>query len=70
MSVLQIIINVIIKVFVIFQFPFFRHGETPSDEQVNAFVEICDAFIRKNPLEIIGMSMLSFCKQGDILQCQ
>ncbi|KAK2176308.1 hypothetical protein NP493_672g01027 [Ridgeia piscesae] len=29
------------------------HGETPSDEQVNAFVEICDAFIRKNPLEII-----------------
>ncbi|KAI0231116.1 mRNA-capping enzyme [Lamellibrachia satsuma] len=29
------------------------HGETPSDEQVNAFVKICDTFIRKNPLEII-----------------
>ena len=70
MSVLQIIINVILKVFVIFLFPFFRHGETPSDEQVNAFVEICDAFIRKNPLEIIGRSMLSFCKQGHIIKCR
>ena len=41
-----------------FQLAFFRHGEAPSEEHVNAFVKICDTFIRKNPLEIIGTSVL------------
>jgi mRNA-capping enzyme len=31
------------------------HGETPSKEVVKAFFLICDEFIKKNPLEIIGM---------------
>lgn len=31
------------------------HGETPSKEVVKAFFSICDEFIRKNPLEIIGV---------------
>lgn len=30
------------------------HGETPSVEQTKAFVDICDKFIRTNPLESIG----------------
>ncbi|XP_068216244.1 mRNA-capping enzyme isoform X2 [Palaemon carinicauda] len=31
------------------------HGECPTVEQVSAFVNICDAFIRKNPLEVIAV---------------
>ncbi|XP_037799938.1 mRNA-capping enzyme-like [Penaeus monodon] len=31
------------------------HGECPSVDQVNTFVDICDRFIRKNPLEIIAV---------------
>ena len=31
------------------------HDETPSDDQTNAFVRICESFIRSNPLEIIGV---------------
>jgi len=30
-------------------------GETPSPEQVGAFVNICDKFIRENPLKAIGI---------------
>jgi mRNA-capping enzyme len=31
------------------------HGETPSEDVVKAFFFICDEFIKKNPLDIIGM---------------
>lgn len=31
------------------------HGETPSVEQTKAFIQICDTFMRKSPLEIIGV---------------
>ncbi|XP_076036152.1 mRNA-capping enzyme-like isoform X2 [Oratosquilla oratoria] len=31
------------------------HGECPSVDQVNTFVDICDKFIRKNPLEIVAV---------------
>lgn len=31
------------------------HGETPSFEQTRAFIDICDKFIRTNPLESIGV---------------
>ncbi|GBN11275.1 mRNA-capping enzyme [Araneus ventricosus] len=31
------------------------HGECPSVEQTNTFIEICQKFISKNPLEIIGV---------------
>ncbi|XP_045584174.1 mRNA-capping enzyme [Procambarus clarkii] len=31
------------------------HGECPNQDQVNAFSDICDKFIRKNPLEIIAV---------------
>lgn len=30
------------------------HGETPSKEQTRTFIDICDKFIRTNPLETIG----------------
>ncbi len=30
------------------------HGETPNAEQTSAFVNLCDKFIRTNPLECIG----------------
>jgi mRNA-capping enzyme len=30
------------------------HGETPSEDAVKEFFRVCDEFIRKNPLEIIG----------------
>ena len=31
-----------------------RHGETPSVEQTQTFINICDGFIRQRPLDIIG----------------
>lgn len=31
------------------------HGETPSSQQTNLFIHVCDKFIRENPLEIIGI---------------
>jgi mRNA-capping enzyme len=31
------------------------HGETPSEGVVKAFFFICDEFIKKNPLDVIGM---------------
>ncbi|KAG5318222.1 MCE1 enzyme, partial [Pseudoatta argentina] len=31
------------------------HGETPSEEQTRAFVQLCSSFIAHNPLEIIGV---------------
>ncbi|XP_011164113.1 mRNA-capping enzyme [Solenopsis invicta] len=31
------------------------HGETPSEEQTRAFVQLCSNFIAHNPLEIIGV---------------
>ncbi|KAG7157861.1 mRNA-capping enzyme-like, partial [Homarus americanus] len=31
------------------------HGECPNQDQVNTFTDICDKFIRKNPLEIIAV---------------
>ena len=34
---------------------FLSHGETPSTEQVDMFVRVCDHFIRQKPLEIIGV---------------
>lgn len=30
------------------------HGETPSRDQTQTFIDICDKFIRTNPLESIG----------------
>lgn len=33
---------------------FSRHGETPSEEQTSAFIKLCENYMRKNPLEIIG----------------
>lgn len=30
------------------------HGETPSIDQTRLFVNLCEKFIRENPLEIIG----------------
>ncbi|GFU61426.1 mRNA-capping enzyme [Nephila pilipes] len=32
-----------------------RHGECPSVEQTNTFIEICQKFISKSPLETIGV---------------
>lgn len=31
------------------------HGETPSEEQTHAFVQLCRNFIAHNPLDIIGV---------------
>lgn len=31
------------------------HGQTPTDDQTKAFTQICENFIRQNPLEIIGI---------------
>lgn len=31
------------------------HGETPSPEQTNSFIEIVDEFVRDHPLETIGV---------------
>ena len=31
------------------------HGETPSPEQTRVFINLCSAFIKKNPLQMIGM---------------
>ncbi|KAK8374884.1 hypothetical protein O3P69_009724 [Scylla paramamosain] len=31
------------------------HGECPNQEQVNLFTDICEKFIRKSPLEIVGV---------------
>ncbi|XP_034230434.1 mRNA-capping enzyme [Thrips palmi] len=31
------------------------HGETPSRDQTKTFIDICDKFIRTNPLESIGV---------------
>ncbi|KAL6257564.1 hypothetical protein P5V15_011138 [Pogonomyrmex californicus] len=31
------------------------HGETPSEEQTRAFVQLCRNFIAHNPLEIVGV---------------
>lgn len=31
-----------------------RHGEAPSEEQTKTFIEVCDSFIRMNPLHKIG----------------
>lgn len=31
------------------------HGETPSVEQTNLFIEICEKFIRTDPLHVIGV---------------
>ncbi|XP_043268490.1 mRNA-capping enzyme [Venturia canescens] len=31
------------------------HGETPSKEQTNTFVQVCKNFIAQNPLDIIGV---------------
>lgn len=31
------------------------HGETPSEEQIHTFVQVCRNFIAHNPLEIIGV---------------
>lgn len=33
----------------------FRHGETPSEENKNLFVNLVDKFCRTNPTEIIGV---------------
>ena len=32
------------------------HGECPNQEQVNLFTDICEKFMRKTPLEIVGES--------------
>ncbi|XP_074655994.1 mRNA-capping enzyme-like [Tubulanus polymorphus] len=31
------------------------HGETPSQDQTNTFISICDHFIRQKPLHVIGV---------------
>lgn len=31
------------------------HGEVPTVEQTRTFVQVCDSFIRRNPLEMIGI---------------
>ena len=31
------------------------HGETPNEDQTRTFVDICDKFVRTNPLESIGV---------------
>ncbi|CAF2614373.1 unnamed protein product [Rotaria sp. Silwood2] len=31
------------------------HGETPSDEQINRFIKICNDFLSTNPNDIIGI---------------
>lgn len=36
------------------------HGECPNQEQVTLFTDICEKFIRKTPLEIIG-ELNGFC---------
>lgn len=32
----------------------FRRDETPTAEQTRAFVDLCETFIRRNPLQAIG----------------
>lgn len=32
----------------------FRHGETPSMDQTQAFIQMCARFINQKPLEVIG----------------
>jgi hypothetical protein len=34
---------------------YFRHGETPSKEQTEAFIQLCARFNNQKPLEIIGI---------------
>jgi hypothetical protein len=31
-----------------------RHGETPSDEQIERFIQLCREFSNTNPNDIIG----------------
>lgn len=31
------------------------HGETPAEDQTKAFINVCDNFIKRNPLEVIGI---------------
>jgi len=35
-----------------------RRDETPTVEQTQAFVDICETFIRRNPLQAIGKASL------------
>lgn len=43
----------------------FSRDETPTAEQTQAFVNVCETFIRRNPLHAIGKlsSRLYFCLQ-------
>ncbi len=34
--------------------PFSRHGETPNDEQIDRFIDVCNEFFSANPNSIIG----------------
>jgi hypothetical protein len=36
-------------------FDFSRHGETPSGEQIDRFINVCNEFSKTNPNDIIGM---------------
>jgi len=37
-----------------------RRDETPTVEQTQAFVDVCETFIRRNPLQAIGWLLLAF----------
>ncbi|XP_055681575.1 mRNA-capping enzyme [Lutzomyia longipalpis] len=46
------------------------HGETPSREQAHAFIELVDAFILNNPLDIIGVHCThGFNRTGFLISC-
>lgn len=32
----------------------YSHGETPSKEQTQTFINVCHSFISRNPLSMIG----------------
>ena len=61
------------NIWVMFLFSFekyllFSRDETPTVEQTQAFVDVCETFIRRNPLHAIGRLWLclDFCLQKSV----
>jgi hypothetical protein len=45
-----------------------RHGETPNEEQIHRFIEICNHFNNTNPNDVIGMiASLNMSPTGESL---
>lgn len=48
----------------------YRHGETPSAENAKVFINVAEAFIRQNPLDLIGVHCThGFNRTGFLICC-